>query len=80
MESINLDIEDADHFESAASLLSMGKLAKKGWKFEIEQDHQWAYLPDGQRITLKFENDVLILPHDLREGEASKPLPYTLPR
>ena len=74
-QQVEIDIDDADHFESAASLLSMCKLIKTGWNFELNNENQYAYTPTGQRITLTMENDVIRMPHEIRQGEEAKRLP-----
>ena len=72
-----VDIEDTDYLESAAcNLLSMGKLLRKGWKFDLEWDALYAYTPSGERVLLQVtHDDVLRLPHSVREGESAEQLP-----
>jgi len=71
------DIDDVDHFPTAAAdLLSMGKLLTVGWTFNLNKADMYATLPGGERVTLQLSDDnLLILPHQEREGRASAHLP-----
>ena len=75
--SFGIDIENADYTtETVSTLLSMCKLLRAGWKFDLELGSTFAFTPSGQRVDLIVgSDDVLRIPHTLREGEASKQLP-----
>ena len=73
----SIDIDNADYTtETVSSLLSLCKLLRAGWKFDLELGSTYAYTPSGQRIELIVgSDDVLRIPHTLREGESSQQLP-----
>ena len=75
--SFSIDIDNADHStETVSTLLSMCKLLRAGWKFDLELGTTFAFAPTGQRVELIMcVDDVLRLPHTLREGDSSKQLP-----
>ena len=77
----DLDIQDADFKKDVnAPLLSMCKLLRDGRKFELEWDHLHSYTPNGHLLELRVGTDnVLRLPHMLREGAKSKELPESHP-
>ena len=66
-----------DHLDNAAaSLLSMGKLLRKGWKFNLELNDLKAVTPNGEIVQLKLSvDDVLRLPHKVRQGKDAEQLP-----
>ena len=70
-------IDNADHStETVSTLLSMRKLLRAGWKFDLELGTTSAFTPTGQRVDIIMGvDDVLRLPHTLREGDSSKQLP-----
>ena len=76
-----LDIEDADYSsESVSSLLSLCKLLRSHWKFELSLGNLYAFTPTGHRVTLLMgDDDVLRLPHGTREGGAAEKLPEINP-
>ena len=51
-------------FRTSSTLLSMGKLLREGWRFELSHDAPYAFTPTGHRV-----------PHTTREGKDSEPLP-----
>ena len=75
--SFSIDIDNADHStETVSTLLSMCKLLRAGWKFDLELGTTHAFTPTGQRIDLIMGvDDILRLPHTFREGDSSKQLP-----
>ena len=77
-----IDIEDVDHLDNAAaSLLSMGKLLRKGWKFNLELNDLKAVTPNGEIVQLKLSvDDVLRLPHKVRQGKDAEQLPINAVR
>jgi hypothetical protein len=78
-ELFSWDIQDADYLSDVNSpLLSLCKLIREGWKFDLEWGSLYAYTPTGRRITLHIGRDnVLKLPHSLREGDAAAELLQT---
>ena len=75
--SFELDITDADYVpETVSSLVSLCKLLRDGWRFELELGSVYGFTPTGHRVALIHnQDDVLRIPHALREGDASSPLP-----
>ena len=70
---VDIDIEDADRFAGTqATLLSLVKLVNSNWKFDLGPEGLYAYLPDGERVTLVSRDNVLYLPHITRTNEAAK--------
>ena len=69
---LNLDLQDPDadyKGDTAFTMLSLCKLLKDDWKFNLTQDEPYFITPDGDKITLFVGNDnVLRLPHGIREG------------
>lgn len=80
-DTIPIDVDDADYSDEAvSSLLSLCKLIRKNWKFNLELGSLYAYAPNGSRITLHMgDDDVLRLPHNDREGKEAEPLPNINP-
>ena len=80
-DTISIDVDDADYSDEAvSSLLSLCKLIRKNWKFNLELGSLYAYAPNGSRITLHMgDDDVLRLPHNDREGKEAEPLPNINP-
>ena len=70
-----IDITGADHYEGEVSLLSLCKLLRAGWKFELELGAPYAFTPQGQKLLLDITDDTLVLPHEIREGKDAKRLP-----
>ena len=61
------------------SMLSLVKLLRKGWKFDLEINALYAFTPTGERIALSISpDDILELPHTLREGDEAKPVPVQM--
>ena len=80
-DTISIDVDDADYSDEAvSSLLSLCKLIRKNWKFNLELGSLYAYAPNGSRIALHMgDDDVLRLPHNDREGKEAEPLPNINP-
>ena len=78
---VSHDIHDVDKLDSVVSpVLSMGKLIRMKWKFRFDgPDELVAYLP-GQQCSIRVDlgdDDILRLPHELRQGKSSVPLPQS---
>ena len=78
--SFSIDIDNADHStDTVSTLLSMCKLLRAGWKFDLELGSTFAFTPTGQRVELIIGTDgVLRIPHTLREGDQAKQLPKAI--
>ena len=78
--TFSIDIDNADHStDTVSSLLSMCKLLRAGWKFDLELGSTFAFTPTGQRVELIVgTDDVLRIPHTLREGDHAKQLPTAI--
>lgn len=76
---VSADIGDVDKLDNLAQpVLSMGKLIRKKWKFVFDgPDQLWAYAPGGAHKYLVElgDDDIIRLPHDIRTGVQSCPLP-----
>ena len=77
--TVSADITDADKLDVVASpVLSMGKMLLDGYKFIFESPTDlWAYAPGGAhkyRVDLG-DDAILRLPHEIRTGKQSRPLP-----
>ena len=72
-----LDIANTDYMSDAPSdLLSMCKLIRAGWRFELELGSLYGYTPNGQRVSLLMNSDdVLRMPRTIREDKAELPIP-----
>ena len=70
-----IDITGADHYDGDVSLLSLCKLLRDGWKFELELGSPYAFTPQGQKLLLDISDDTLVLPHEVREGKEAERLP-----
>ena len=73
---IDVDVVDVENFPNAAAeLLSMGKLIRAGWEFRLNAQDLQATIPGGHRVQLELNNEnVLMIPHTLRQGRDSHPL------
>ena len=71
-EDVPMIIEGAQCTPSTiASILSMGKLIKEGWSFDINQKAQVATTPSGAKVNLRIRGDDIIeLPHATLESES----------
>ena len=71
---LNLDLQDADYQDDTAfPMLSLCKLLKEDWKIYLTQDEPYDVTPSGDKIILFVGNDnVLRLPHGIREGDDTK--------
>ena len=76
----SIDIEDADYSsETVTSLLSLCKLLRASWRFELSLGSLYGYTPTGHRVTLSMGNDdVLRLPHETREGDELRLAPQSI--
>ena len=61
----------------AAPILSLGKLLREGWAFHFEGKDLYALTPGGaHKLQVKLgEDNILRLPHTIRTGKDSEPLP-----
>ena len=78
--SISLDLYDADKFDGIEPILSMGKMIRLGWKFYFEgTSNCYAVAPDGlSKFMVELgDDDVIRLPHDVRDGAKALPIPAT---
>jgi hypothetical protein len=78
--SISLDLYDADKFDGIEPILSMGKMIRLGWKFYFEgASNCYAVAPDGlSKFMVELgDDDVIRLPHDVRDGAKALPIPAT---
>ena len=74
---------DLDEFHSITGneiqIISMGKLIRKGWFFSLGMDEMYGLTPDGRKVRVTLgTDDILRLPHDLREGDDAEPLPVNV--
>ena len=77
-EQVKLDIEGVDNLSTvAAPILSLGKLLREGWAFHFEGKDLYALTPGGaHKLQVKLgEDNILRLPHTIRTGKDSEPLP-----
>ena len=76
------DVWDSDKPGTVAlDILSLGKLVRANWPFHFESaDSLVAVTPDKQsRFNVELGNDAILrLPHDMRSGRQSAPLPEIL--
>ena len=55
-DNFDLDIQDAEKVkQSTSALLSLGKLTKEGWRFELSNDECCGYTPTGQKVKLQSD-------------------------
>ena len=78
----DIDIEDAHSVPGVGvSLLSMAKLIRSGWVFSLSLDSLHAFTPTGQKVRVTMGlDDVLRLPHNLREGDSGQRIPINVVR
>ena len=77
---ISIDVPDVDHLATvSSSLLSLGKLLRAGYEFHFsEQGRECYMLTPGSAHKVLVElgvDDILRLPHTVRTGPDSEPLP-----
>ena len=78
----SFDVSDLDKLSTVAlDILSLGKLIRANWSFYVESaDNLVAVTPDKRsrfRVELG-DDDILRLPHEMRSGRQSAPLPEIL--
>lgn len=79
--NVSVDIPNSDKLDNLASpVLSLGKLLRDGYSFTFDDpEHLYAYAPGGAHKFLVElgRDDILRLPHEIRTGSSSRPLPPT---
>ncbi len=80
-EMVDMDVNDAGKLSTVAlNLLSMGKLIRNKFSFYLESEDNLYLMSPTKQQKFKMElgdDDILRLPHELRTGKASMPLPKT---
>lgn len=73
------DLYDSDKLSTVTlDILSMGKMIRANWEFHFESADNLIAIPPCKQSRFKVElgmDDILRLPHELREGAAATPLP-----
>ena len=75
--AIHVDVHDADKLDSVTcDILSLGKLIRAGFKFYFEGPNELFATKDGAKFMVDLgEDDLLRIPHEVRGGKSSVPLP-----
>ena len=79
--SVALDIDNVDKLDTVTvPILSMGKLLRKGFKFYFESPEDLVCMLPGGHTSVAIElggDDILRIPHAVRKGTASAPIPVS---